>query len=324
MDKIAIIGTGQVGSTTAQLLASNNVCSEIVLIGRDDKKAKGMALDIEHANSLYNSDVTVNGSNCFDDLTNAKVVVITNGITRKPGMSRLDLMDANRKVIDPVLNAVMKHAPDALLIMVTNPVDVLTYYAWEKTGWDKNRIMGLSCVLDSARMTSLIAKHTGFSVSDITSMVIGGHGDSMLPLPEYSTVKGTPINNILSKEQIKDIILNTRNAGTAIVEMKGSSGYVAAAASIVEMIDAIVNNKRQILPCVGIAEDDYGLSDVAIGLPMLISDMGIEEIVAIHLTDEQMRLLHISANEVIEKIKQLHDTDTTYKEKPVLFKYNFN
>lgn len=305
MNKVAVIGAGQVGQGTVQLLARENFCREIVLISRDDNKAKGIAMDIQHAVPLFESSASVQGSCHYSTIEGADVVVLTAGLTRQPGMSRLDLLESNRSITEAVVENVTKYAPGAYLIIVANPVDILTFCTWKQTGWSKNRIMGLSCILDSSRMSSLIAQKTGYSAKEISSLVIGGHGDSMVPLPRFSRINGVPIDVFLSQDEIEDVIKRTRTAGGDIVKLKGTSGYVAAAASIVTMIDAIINDRNHILPCVSILDGEYGLQDIALGVPTVLGGSGVTRVIELPLDDVEDGALKASAREIQEKINQL-------------------
>ena len=306
MKKIAIIGTGQVGQAIAQQLARENFCNDIILIGRKKGMAQGIALDIQHAIPLFESNSIISGDNNYSAIADSNIVVITAGISRKPGMSRLDLLDSNRVIVEEVVQNVIKYAPDAYLIIVTNPVDILTYHVWKMTGWSRNRVIGLSCILDSARMVSLIGKKTGYSVREISALVIGGHGDAMVPLSRFSRINGIPIDIFLSQPEIDDILKQTRLAGGDIVTLKGVSGFIAAAASVVSMLDAIVNNRNHILPCVAVLEGEYGYEKIALGVPTVLGGEGVTNIIELPLNDDEQKLLQQSANEIKEKIEQLN------------------
>ncbi len=306
MKKIAIVGTGQVGQATAQQLARENFCNDIVLIGRKEGIAQGIALDIHHAIPLYESNSVISGHNDYAAMKDADIVVIAAGIPRSPGMSRLDLLDSNRVIIEEVVQNILKYAADAYLIIVTNPVDILTYHVWKLTGWSRNRVLGLSCILDSARMASLIGEKTGYSVREISALVIGGHGDAMVPLPRFSRINGIPIDIFLSKQEIDEIIKRTRLAGGDIVALKGVSGFIAAAASVVSMLDAIVNDRNHILPCVAVLEGEYGYDNIALGIPTVLGGQGVTNIIELPLDDEEKTLLQQSASEIEDKISQLN------------------
>lgn len=306
MKKIAIIGTGQVGQAIAHQLARENFCNDIILLGRKKNMAQGIALDIQHAIPLFESNSIISGDSDYSTIAGSSIVVITAGVSRKPGMSRLDLLDSNRVIVEEVVQNVMKYAPDAYLIIVTNPVDILTYHAWKMTGWSRNRVIGLSCILDSARMVSLIGKKTGFSVREISALVIGGHGDAMVPLPRFSRINGIPIDIFLSQAEIDDIIKQTRLAGGDIVALKGVSGFIAAAAAVVTMLDAIVNDRNHILPCVAVLEGEYGYDRIALGVPTVLGGEGVTNIIELPLNDGEQKLLQQSADEIKEKIEQLN------------------
>lgn len=306
MKKIAIIGTGQVGQAIAHQLARENFCNDIILIGRKKGMAQGIALDIQHAIPLFESNSIISGDNNYSAIAGSDIVVITAGVPRKPGMSRLDLLDSNRVIVEEVVQNVIKYAPDTYLIIVTNPVDILTYHAWNMTGWSRNRVIGLSCILDSARMASLIGKKTGYSVREISALVIGGHGDAMVPLPRFSRINGIPIDIFLSQPEIDDIVKQTRLAGGDIVALKGVSGFIAAAASVVSMLDAIVNNRNHILPCVAVLEGEYDYDKIALGVPTVLGGEGVTNIIELPLDDDEHKLLQQSADEIKEKIEQLN------------------
>lgn len=305
MKKIAIIGTGQVGQAIAHQLARENFCNDIILLGRKKNMAQGIALDIQHAIPLFESNSIISGDSDYSTIAGSSIVVITAGVPRKPGMSRLDLLESNRVIVEEVVQNVMKYAPDAYLIIVTNPVDILTYHAWKMTGWSRNRVIGLSCILDSARMVSLIGKKTGYSVREISALVIGGHGDAMVPLPRFSRINGIPIDIFLSQAEIDDIIKQTRLAGGDIVALKGVSGFIAAAASVVSMMDAIINDRNHILPCVAVLEGEYGYDRIALGVPTVLGGEGVTNIIELPLNDDEQKLLQQSADEIKEKIEQL-------------------
>lgn len=307
MKKISIIGAGQVGQATAQMLARENYCNEIALIGHTKGIAEGAALDIQHAIPLYESGTVINGYHDFAAVQNSQVVVITAGLARKPGMSREDLLGSNIPIIRSIVENIILYAPDAFIIMVTNPVDVLTYYAWSLTGWDKGRVMGLSCILDSARMASLIALKTGYSPKEVSALVIGGHGDKMVPLPRFSSINGVPLDVFLPQTEISDIITRTRSAGGEIVALKGASGYVAASAGIVSMLDAIINDRNHILPCVSILNNEYGLCDIALGVPSVLGGNGVVRIIELPLNEQEQELLYRSADDVKSKLETLNN-----------------
>jgi len=288
------------------MLARENFCSEITLIGRLPGIAEGTALDIQHAIPIFESNTVVTGYHDYSAITGSHVVVVAAGKSRKPGMSRSDLLEANKKIIEEVVKNITKYAPDAFVVIVTNPVDVLTYHTWCLTGWEKNRILGLSCVLDSARMASMISLKTGYSAKEISALVIGGHGDSMVPLPRFSRINGIPLEVFLNQSEIDEIIAKTRVAGGDIVALKKTSGFVAAAASIVSMLDAIINNRNHILACVSLLDGEYGYNNIAIGVPSLLGGSGVVKIIELPLNKQEKKDFDKSVEDVQDKVKQLY------------------
>ncbi len=299
MRKISVYGAGRVGESTAQILAYQELCQEVVLIDIAEGMARGTALDIQESAPLFGFDVKVSGAVSGDAIADSDVVIITAGLPRKPGMSRSDVLDTNAKIVSGIVDNVMEYAPDAMIILVTNPVDVLTYLTWKQTGWSRNRIFGLSGVLDAARMASFIAMETGYSIKDITTMVLGGHGDSMVPMPRFTTINGIPIEYLMDKEAIARIEERTRNGGAEILALKKtSSANDSPAAAVAVMVDAIMHNRRRILPSVAILNGEYGQHDVAVGVPAVLSGEGLERIVELPLTADETRLFEGSVAQV--------------------------
>ncbi len=288
MRKITIVGAGRVGESTAQILARDEHFEEIVLTDIREGVGCGTALDIQESAMLFGFDVRVHGSEDPAAMAGSDIVVITAGVPRKPGMSRSDVLETNLAVTSSVVTDVMKHAPDAIIVMVTNPVDVLTWAAWKQTGWSRHRVFGLSGVLDSARMASFIATETGLSVKDVTALVLGGHGDSMVPMPRYTTINGIPISHFLDEAQIRAIVDRTRHGGAEILALKKtSSANDSPAAAVAVMVDAVCMNRRRILPCVAILDGEYGQGNVAIGVPVVLGSGGMESVVELPLSDEE-------------------------------------
>ena len=246
MKKISIVGAGRVGETTASILAQQHLCSDVVLLDVREGAAAGAALDIQQSASYFGFDTRVTGATDPEIISNSDLVIVTAGSPRKPGMSRSDVLDVNRKVIDAIVGDVLKFAPDALLLLVSNPVDVLTWHAWKRTGWERNRVFGQAGVLDTSRMTCFISMETGYSVKDIHAMVIGGHGDSMVPLFRHTSINGIPATEFLDAGAIQRITERTCNGGAEILELrKVSSAYNAPAAAIVTMVDVESRLVRQ-------------------------------------------------------------------------------
>ena len=286
-----------------------DMCREIALLDINKGFAEGAALDIQEVAPLFNYDTRLYGGNDGSLMAGSDLIVVTAGLPRKPGMSREDLLTSNIDIIDGIMDDAIKHAPDCLMLFVTNPVDVVTYYAWKKTGWPRNRIFGQAGVLDSSRMASFIAMETGYSTLDINTMVLGGHGDTMVPMHRYTTIAGIPISNFLTKEKLDEIVERTRHGGAEILALRqNSSAYDAPAASVAEMVDAIVNDRKRILPTVSILENEYGHDEIAIGVPAVLGKNGMEEVILLEMNDEETTMFHNSATIVqqqIDLLKQL-------------------
>ena len=305
MEKIAILGAGRVGEAAAQFIAQRELAREVLLYDIRPGAARGAALDILQTAPYLRFDTRVVGSEEPAAMAGAELVVVTAGVPRKPGMSRSDVLDTNVAVIDGLVDEVLRHAPDALLLMVTNPVDVLTWRAWRRTGWPRNRVFGQAGVLDASRMATFIAQATGFSTRDITTLVLGGHGDAMVPLPRLSTVGGVPIDRFLSPEQIRDIIRRTRDGGAEILALrKNASAYDAPGAAVATMVDAI-GRRRRLLPCVAVLQGEYAQDDIALGVPCILDETGVAQVVELPLDEEERRALALSAAGVATDIQRL-------------------
>lgn len=306
MHRITIVGTGMVGETTAQMLAEAELCDELVLLDIRENVPQGVALDIMQTSSYFRFDTHVIGSNDFSAMAGSDLVVITAGVPRKPGMSRSDVLDINVKVIDGIIDDILQYAPDAMVLMVTNPVDVLTYRVWQRTNWPRNRIIGQAGVLDASRMATFIGMEVGFSSQDITTMVLGGHGDTMVPLPRFCTINGISITHFISEERMQEIIDRTRNGGAEILSLRQvSSAYEAPAAAVVTMINAIARNRRRILPAVALLDGEYNQRDLAMGVPCILSSNGIEKVVVLDLHADEMRLFEDSAKTVRKDLERI-------------------
>lgn len=285
----------------AQLNVADVVVSDIV-----EGMPQGKALDIMEAAPLLGIDVSVTGTNDYKDIAGSDVVVITAGVPRKPGMSRDDLLKTNAGIVGEVVDNVVRQAPDSIIVMVSNPLDVMTYIAYERSGFDKRRVMGMAGVLDSARFRCFIATELGVSVKEVSAMVLGGHGDSMVPLPDYSTVSGIPIGKLLPKDAIDRMIARTRKAGGEIVALlKTGSAYYAPAAAAAAMVESILLDQKQVLPCCTKLEGEYGLSDVFVGVPVILGKGGAENVVELPLSPEDSEKLKKSAEHVKSTIEQL-------------------
>ncbi|HHI92033.1 MAG TPA: malate dehydrogenase [Gammaproteobacteria bacterium] len=306
MNKIAIIGAGRVGESTAQILAKEELCRELVLLDIHEGMPQGVALDIQESASLLRFDTRVTGATDPAAIAGADIIIVTAGIPRKPGMSRSDVLETNLSIIDKIVADALTHAPDAMLIMVTNPVDVLTWYAWQKSGWPRHRVFGQSGALDTARMTSFIALETGYSIKDISALVLGGHGDAMVPLPRFTDIAGIPITHFLSEEKIKQINQRTRQGGGEILALKQhSSAYDSPAAAVATMVDAISHNRRRILPCVSVLDGEYGQRDIAMGVPAVLTEAGLTDIIELQLNADEQAAFQASADMVSADIATL-------------------
>ncbi len=306
MQKVTIVGAGRVGESTAQFLASKDIAREVVLLDIKEGQAEGAALDIQETAPLLEFDSKVTGSTDFATLRDSELVIVTAGIPRKPGMSRSDVLETNVKILDGIIDNVLEYAPQAMLMLVSNPVDVLTYRAWRRTGWPRQRVFGQAGVLDSSRMAAFIAMETGFSSKDISAMVLGGHGDSMVSLARYTTISGIGIDQFLNEEQIKRIVERTRNGGAEVLALRQtSSAYDAPAAAIVKMVDAIGRNRHSLLPVVAILDGEYGYDNAAMGVPCVLGETGVVKVLEISLTEEERGQFDASLAGILEDIKRL-------------------
>jgi malate dehydrogenase len=304
--KITVIGAGNVGATTAQRLVDRQLANEVVLVDVLEGVPQGKALDIYEATPVEKTDVKVIGSNGYDEAAGSDIIVITAGIARKPGMSRDDLMNTNSGIVKSCTEAAVKTSPKAILIVVSNPLDVMSYVALKVSGFDRHRVIGMAGVLDAARFRSFIALELKVSVEDVNAFVLGGHGDSMVPLPRYSTVAGIPITELMSQEAVDRLVKRTRDGGIEIVNyLKTGSAYYAPSSSAVAMVESIVKDKHRILPCAAYLKGEYGLNDTYVGVPVKLGRTGIEEIIQIKLNGEEQAALNKSANDVRAQIAKL-------------------
>ncbi|MGB3479485.1 MAG: malate dehydrogenase [bacterium] len=307
MNKVSIIGSGNVGSSTALYLAEKKI-ADISLIDVVEGLSEGKALDAEESAPIRKYDIELRGTTDFSELAGSDVVVVTAGIARKPGMSRADLLSTNAKIMKSVSEKIAQYAPNSIIVMVTNPLDVMSYVALKITGFALKKVVGMAGILDATRFRYFVAQKLGVAVGDTTAMVLGGHGDSMVPLPRYSTVGGIPITEILSKDEIDKIIERTRKGGAEIVGyLKTGSAYYAPAASVAEMVECIIRDKKRILPCSAYLRGEYGIEGIFVGVPVLLSKNGIDRIIELELIPEEKEALHVSAAAVKEVIEKLED-----------------
>ncbi|MEW6511119.1 MAG: malate dehydrogenase [Bacteroidota bacterium] len=305
--KITVIGAGNVGATTAQRIVDKQLANEVVLVDILEGIPQGKALDIYEATPVEKTDVRVVGSNGYDETAGSDIVVITAGIARKPGMSRDDLMNTNSGIVKSCTEAAVAKSPGAILIVVSNPLDVMTYVAKKVSGFERHRVIGMAGVLDVARFRSFIAMELNVSVEDVHAFVLGGHGDSMVPLPRYSTVAGIPITELLSQATIDRLVKRTRDGGIEIVNfLKSGSAYYAPSSSTVAMVESIVKDKKRILPCAVWLQGEYGLRDTFVGVPVKLGKKGMEEIIQIKLNAEEQAALNKSAEDVRSSIAKVN------------------
>ncbi|MBS1807147.1 MAG: malate dehydrogenase [Acidobacteria bacterium] len=303
--KVTVVGAGNVGATTAHRLADKELC-DVVLVDIVEGMPQGKALDLAQSGPVEGYDCKLVGTNGYRETANSDVVVITSGIARKPGMSRDDLLNTNAGIVGSVTEEIVKQSPNCIIIVVSNPLDAMTQVAFKKSGFPKNRVVGMAGVLDSARMRTFLAEALNVSVENVTAFVLGGHGDTMVPLPRYSTCAGIPVTELLPKEVVDQIVTRTANGGAEIVSLlKTGSAYYAPSAAAVEMVETILKDKKKILPCAAYLEGEYGINGLYVGVPVKLGATGIEEIIQINLTTEERAALQKSAGAVQELVDML-------------------
>lgn len=302
--KVTVVGAGNVGATVGQRIAEKHL-ADVVLVDIVEGVPQGKSLDMMESAPVEKFDANVLGVNGYDETEGSDIVVITAGLPRKPGMSRDDLLWKNEEIVAGVTKEVVKRSPNTILIIVSNPLDAMCEVARRASGFPRERILGMAGVLDSARMRAFIAMELNVSVENTHAFVLGGHGDTMVPLPRYSTVSGIPITELISKERIDAIVDRTRNGGAEIVKLLGTSAWYAPASATVEMVEAILRDKKKILPCAALLNGEYGLKDIFVGVPVKLGAAGLEEVIEIKLTDEEKAGLDKSANAVRELVASL-------------------
>jgi len=305
--KITVFGAGNVGATTAHYLLEDNLCDELVLIDVAEGLAKGKVLDMLEASGVRGYTKKATGTEDPSAIQNSDLVIVTAGLARKPGMSRLDLLTTNKKIIESICANIKKFAPNAIVIMVTNPLDVMCYVAYKVLGFKKEKVFGMAGVLDTSRFRYFLADALNLNPKDIQAMVLGGHGDSMVPLLSFTTVSGIPLTELLKdKDKLDKIVERTRKGGGEIVALlKSGSAYYAPAASVVEMVKAIVSDEQQVFPCAAYLDGKYGANDVYCGVPVRLGKSGVVEIVDLPLTGDEKTALEKSIAEVKSSIKEL-------------------
>jgi malate dehydrogenase len=306
--KVTVVGAGNVGATAAQRLAEKEL-ADVVLIDIVEGVPQGKSLDLAQAAPIEKHDAHLAGANDYEASAGSDIVIITAGIPRKPGMSRDDLLATNRGIMKNVVRQVVRHSPGAILIIVSNPLDAMCHVAMEESGFPKNRVIGMAGVLDSARFRAFIAAELDVSVENVQAMVLGGHGDTMVPLPRFSTVAGIPITEWMTPERIESLVARTRSGGAEIVGLlKTGSAYYAPASAAVEMAESILKDKKKILPCAAYLEGEYGFSGLFVGVPVKLGKNGIEQIISLRLTPEEQKALEKSAaavRELVEAMKKM-------------------
>ena len=305
--KVAVIGAGNVGATCAFVLAQKNI-GEVVLLDIYEGFAKGKALDMSQGGQILNYDGRITGTKDYEDIANADVVVVTSGFPRKPGMTREDLVGKNADIISQVGGGIREHAPDSVIVMVTNPLDLMTYHMQKVTGFPPERVVGQAGILDSARMTHFIAEELGVSNEDVQAMVLGGHGDTMVPLPRYTTVSGIPITQLMDEATIEAISERTAGGGGEIVKLleKGSAFYAPGSAAAI-MAESILKDRKRILPCSAYLTGQYGLDDIYIGVPVILGSEGVEKVVELELEKSELESLQGSAAFYKEQLSSILD-----------------
>lgn len=305
--KISIVGSGFTGTTTALMLAQKEL-GDIVLVDLPEveKPTKGKALDMLQSTPIFGYDVSITGTSNYKEIEGSEIVIVTAGIARRPGMSRDDLVTTNADIIKSVAKEIKTYAKDAYVLVLSNPVDAMTYTMYKETGFPKERVIGQSGVLDTARFRTFIAEELNVSVKDVTGFVLGGHGDEMVPLTRYSAVGGIPVESLIDQDRLDAIIERTRKGGGEIVGLLGNgSAYYAPSAALVEMAEAILKDQRRILPAIAYLEGQYGLSDLYFGVPVILGGKGIEKVIELDLNDQEQKALEKSAASVIKVLKLL-------------------
>ena len=299
-NKITIVGAGNVGASAANWIVSKDL-GDVVLVDIAEGVPQGKALDLSQATPLFKVDSEIVGTNSYEETKDSDIVVITAGSPRKPGMSREDLVEVNSKIVASVVKGVVKHSPNSILIIISNPLDAMVYVAYKISGFPKERVVGMAGTLDSTRFRFFIASELGVSVNDINAMVLGGHGDTMIPMERLANLNGTPVTELIPKKKLDKIIERTRNAGGEFLPLLNTSAWVAPGMAICEMVETIVKDKKKILPCAAYLDGEYGVKDLFIGVPVVLGKKGVEKIVGIKLNDEEKKQF----DKTVEHVKSI-------------------
>jgi malate dehydrogenase len=303
--KVSVIGAGNVGATTAQRIAEGGL-ADVVLVDIVEGLPQGKGLDLAEAAPVLGHDQRIVGSNGYEETAGSDIVVVTSGLARQPGMSRDDLLMKNAGIVRAVVKEATGRSPEAVLIVVTNPLDAMCHVAMEASGFPRERVIGMAGVLDSARFRTFIAWELGVSVADTHAFVLGGHGDTMVPLPRYSTVAGIPITELMAPERIEALVQRTRDGGAEVVALlKSGSAYYAPAAAVAEMVDAILNDRKRVLPCAAYLIGEYGVDGLFVGVPCVLGEGGLQRVIEIRLSDEEQTAFDRSAAAVQELVDKL-------------------
>jgi malate dehydrogenase len=305
MGKVTVVGAGNVGATCANVLAHKDIVKEIVLLDIVGDLAKGKALDTWQQAPIDYYSTSLKGTNDYKDTANSDIVVITAGIPRKPGMSRDDLISTNANIVKTVVTSILEYSQNPIIIIVSNPLDVMTYAAHKISGLESARVFGMAGILDTARYRAFLATELNLSPKDISAVLMGGHGDTMVPLPRYTTVAGIPVTELIDAETLDTIVERTKVGGGELVKLMGTSAWYAPGAAAAQMVETIVKDERRIFPCCARMSGQYGLKDIFVGAPVVLGKNGIEKIIELQLTGEELKLLHDSAAAVKEMVDVL-------------------
>jgi malate dehydrogenase len=304
--KVTVIGAGNVGATAAQRIAEAGI-ADVYIIDVVEGLPQGKALDLAEAAPLQHHDQGVFGTNDYADTTESDVIVVTAGLARQPGMSRDDLLLKNAGIVRSVVTQAVKYSPGAIIIMVTNPLDAMVHVALEASGFPRERVFGMAGVLDAGRFRAFIAQDLGVSASDVSAFVLGGHGDTMVPLPRYSTVAGIPLPELMKPERIEELVTRTRNGGAEVVALlKTGSAFYAPASAVLHMVDSILNDRKRVLPCAVLLRGEYGVDGLVVGVPLVVGAAGVERIIEVALTEPERAALMKSAGSVRDLVETMH------------------